>query len=112
MSLVLGWFYVVLAAGLHECGHALACLLCGLKVKRFGVSRKGLYTVREASSSRRINGWIAAAGPLVNLLSIALWPLAPKYASINLMLGVMVLMPLRDSDGSKLMAIFATAKRA
>jgi membrane-associated protease RseP (regulator of RpoE activity) len=106
MSLALGWLYVVLAAGLHECGHALACLLCGLKVKRFGVSRKGFYTVREASASPPINGCIAAAGPLVNLLSVALWPMAPGFAAISLMLGVVVLMPVKNSDGSKLMAIW------
>jgi hypothetical protein len=106
MSLLLGWLYIVLAAGLHECGHALACLLCGLKVKRFGVSRKGFYTVREASASPRINGWIAAAGPLVNLLSVSLWPVAPRFAAISLMLGVIVLMPLKNSDGSRLVAIW------
>jgi len=106
MSLVLGWLYIVLAAALHECGHALACLLCGVKVKQFGVSRKGFYTVREASASPRINGCIAAAGPLVNLLSVALWPMAPTFAATSLMLGVIVLMPLKNSDGSKLMAIW------
>ena len=34
MSPILRWLYLVLAAGLHECGDALPCRLCGLKVKR------------------------------------------------------------------------------
>lgn len=109
MALILSWIYLILAAVLHEFGHALVCLLFGLKVKRIGVSRRGFYTLREASADPRINAWVAAAGPMANLLSAVLWPIAPKFAQISLMLGLMMLMPLKNWDGAKLMALWRAA---
>ena len=32
---------------LHEGGHIAAALLCGVKIKKVGLSWTGLYTVRE-----------------------------------------------------------------
>ena len=31
----------------HECGHIAMAMLCGVKVKKIGISRMGFYTVRE-----------------------------------------------------------------
>jgi Zn-dependent protease len=109
MALIPSLLYTIFAAVLHEFGHALVCLLFGLKVKRIGVSRKGFYTVREASADPRINAWIAAAGPMVNLLSAALWPIAPNFAQVSLILGICVLMPVKNSDGTKLLELWRVA---
>ncbi len=109
MAVIVTWLYIIFAAVLHEFGHALVCLLFGLKVKRIGLSRKGFYTAREASANPRINAWIAAAGPMANLVSAALWPIAPKFAQVSLMLGLIMLMPAKDSDGAKLIASWRAA---
>lgn len=90
---------------LHECGHIVTAKVCGVKVKKVGVSRLGLYTVREPGPPR-LNLIVSLAGPLANLLlAVVLWPVLPSFAQVNLIAGLFNLVPLQNSDGDRVMRI-------
>lgn len=90
---------------LHECGHLAVALLCGVNVKKVGLSRRGLYTVREPGS-KWINIAVSAAGPAVNLLlAISLWSALPQFAEVNLVACLYNLLPIPNSDGTRIMAL-------
>jgi len=90
---------------LHESGHLSAALLCGVRVKKVGLCKTGLYTVREAGP-RWANLFISFAGPMVNLaLAIALKTALPVFAWVNLIAFAYNLMPIRNSDGSRILAL-------
>jgi stage IV sporulation protein FB len=90
---------------LHECGHLAAALLFGVKVKKVGISRTGLYTVREAGP-RLANLCISFSGPLVNLLLAAAFQATwPRFAQVNLIVGVFNLLPFPHSDGARILAL-------
>lgn len=85
---------------LHEAGHVVASVSQGLRVKRIGVSLKGVYVVRQAGTPLQ-NAIVAFAGPLVNLILAAI--LSGDAALANLILAVMNLAPLPGSDGRKIL---------
>jgi Zn-dependent protease len=86
---------------LHELSHVATARLQGLKVKRFGVTWKGPYIVREAGTWRQ-NLRVCLAGPLVNLLVAAVcWRSAMTFAVCNLVLGGFNLLPIPGSDGHR-----------
>ena len=90
---------------LHECGHVLAALLCGVKVKRVGLCRRGLYTVREPGS-KWANVAVSAAGPLVNLiLAVMLWDSMRVFAEVNVIACLYNLLPIPNSDGTRILAL-------
>jgi len=90
---------------LHELGHIAVALLCGVKVKKVGLSRVGLYTVREAGP-RWANLGISLAGPLFNLLlAVALRDLLPTFAFVNLIAFLFNLLPIPHSDGRRIVAL-------
>jgi len=92
---------------LHECAHIVMALLCGVRIKRVGLSRTGLYTVREAGP-KWANVSISLAGPLFNLLlAVSLRELAPTFAWVNLIACVYNLLPIPNSDGRRVLAIVA-----
>jgi len=92
---------------LHECGHIAAALLCGVRVKKVGLSRTGLYTVRE-SGPRWVNVGISLAGPLFNLLlAILLRDVLPRFAWVNLIACIYNLIPIAHSDGQRILALLA-----
>jgi Zn-dependent protease len=94
---------------LHECGHIGAALICGVKVKKVGLSRRGLYTMREAGP-KWSNIAVSAAGPLVNLLlAIALWNTLTLFAEVNLVACIYNLLPIPNSDGTRILALLNTA---
>lgn len=109
---VLSSFATILCSGLgamvlHEAGHvAYACAL-GVKVKRIGVRLKGVYIVREPGSQYE-NLMISLAGPLTNVALLFLWHLNPTFGLANLSFAVCNLMPLRGSDGSRVLEILNT----
>lgn len=89
----------------HESGHIAVAHVCGVKVKKVGLSRIGLYTIREAGPNWA-NLCISASGPLVNLLlAIALRDVLPTFAWVNLVAFIFNLLPIRNSDGTRIMAI-------
>ena len=92
---------------LHESGHVAIALACGVKVKRVGLSRAGLFTVREPGP-RWANLCISAAGPLLNLLLyFVLREAAPLFAWVNLIACIYNLAPIPNSDGRRLVALIA-----
>ncbi len=95
----------IFAVVLHECGHLLMAFSCGLKVKKVGVSRLGVYVTREAGP-KAANISILLAGPLLNLLLAAAFSSVwPTFALMNLINGVLNLFPFPHSDGSQVRAI-------
>ncbi len=92
---------------LHECGHIGTALLCGVKVKKVGLSRVGLYTVREAGP-RWANVMISMAGPATNLLlALMLRDVLPTFAWVNLIACLYNLLPIPQSDGKRIFALLA-----
>ncbi len=106
-------FAILLAAGLHEGGHWVAAWGCGTVV---GVMKLDLFGARMklyGLMSYRREAWIAAAGPLVNLLSAAMvYPLWQRtassgfaslffYASVGL--AAVNLLPVRSLDGGRML---------
>ncbi len=90
---------------LHECGHIAAARLCGVKVKKVGISWIGLFVVRE-SGPRWANLLISFSGPLANLLlASALWSAMPGFAQVNLFIGIGSLIPFPKSDGKRILAL-------
>ena len=109
MTILLTMLYAMLlgipAMLLHECGHIALARLCGVKVKKVGLSKTGLYTVREPGP-RWANLVISAAGPLVNLLlAIALKSVLPSFAWVNLIAFGYNLLPIPNSDGSRILGL-------
>ena len=90
---------------LHECGHLAAARLCGVKVKKVGISWIGLFVLRE-SGPRWANLVISFSGPFVNLLlASALWSIMPSFAQVNLFIGVGSLIPVPKSDGKRILTL-------
>src|ERR1700754_2155397 len=97
---------------LHECGHVAVALLCGVKVKKVGLCSRGLYTVREAGP-KWINVAVSLAGPIVNLvLALALWNTLPTFAEVNLIAFAYNLLPIPNSDGTRIRALLNNSSRA
>jgi Zn-dependent protease len=95
---------------LHETGHIITAVLCGVKVKKVGLSRTGLYTVREAGP-RWANLCISLAGPFANLLlALTLRNVLPAFALVNLIACVYNLLPIPNSDGKRILALLQPAK--
>lgn len=96
----------VLAMLLHECGHIIAALLLGVRVKSVGIRwNKGLYTVRERGSSHQ-NLLIALAGPFVNLLLVATEPWLPIFSMANFCYALANMLPIEGSDGFRVAAMW------
>ena len=94
----------------HESGHIVTALLCGVKVKKVGLSRTGLYTVREAGP-KWANLCISLAGPLANLLlAVALRNVLPIFALVNLIACLYNLLPIPNSDGKRIVALLHTSR--
>jgi Zn-dependent protease len=113
MNILAHMAYVVLlgipAMALHEGGHVLTALLCGIRVKRVGLCSKGLYTVREPGP-RWLNVAVSAAGPLVNLvLAVALWNDMPTFAMVNVVACLYNLLPIANSDGTRILGLLKPA---
>lgn len=97
------------AMAVHEGGHIAAAYLCGVKVKKVGISWIGPFVLRE-SGPRWANLLISFSGPLVNLLlASALWSTNPSFAQINLFVGVGSLIPLPKSDGKRILTLVRSA---
>ena len=84
----------------HEAGHIAAAWFFHVRVKGLGISWLGPYTRRE-----RTRGWrevlICLAGPAVNLaLAMLAWNRWRMFAEWNLVLGVVNLLPISNSDGT------------
>lgn len=96
---------------LHEAGHVAMAFAWGVKVKRVGISMKGLYIVREKGEPFS-NAAIALAGPMVNLLLALIFETAaPEFSLINSALGICNLLPFPGSDGRRAIAVLLVMHR-
>jgi Zn-dependent protease len=85
-------------------------LLCGVKVKKVGLSKTGLYTVREPGP-RWSNLCVSLAGPLTNLiLAVSLRDIFPFFAWVNVIACGYNLLPIPNSDGSRVLALLSHGK--
>lgn len=97
---------------LHECGHIAMAVVCRVKVKKVGFSRRGLYTIREAGP-KWANFLVSLAGPLFNLfLAFALWDSMRMFAEINVVACLYNLLPIPHSDGTRILALLANTNAA
>ena len=106
MEILLSTLYVMAlgipAMLLHECGHIVMARLCGVKVKKVGLSLTGLYTVREAGP-KWANVAVSLAGPMLNLLlALALRNVFPTFAWVNVIACAYNLLPIPNSDGRRI----------
>ena len=102
-------FFALLAMVLHELGHLVTARVLGVKVHRVGICWKGIYTVREAGAPEQ-NIRISMAGPLVNVLLMALWPVSPLFAFANLLCAASNLLPLPGTDGYRILNLLQTIR--
>lgn len=95
----------IAATALHEMGHVAAALALKVKVHRVGISRKGPY-IRRACGTPTQNLAITLAGPGMNLwLAFMFHRVSPNFALCNLLIGVINLLPIPASDGSRVLQL-------
>ena len=102
---------ILIAMVVHEAGHVVTARSLGVRVKRCGISWRGFYLVRESGTPLQ-NAVISSAGPLANLISIGSIFLLPylgrpviTFALMSLLLGITNLLPLRNSDGHRILVL-------
>jgi hypothetical protein len=89
----------LVAMTLHEAGHAAAAHILGIKIKRFGVSWKGVFIVRERGSAAK-SLFVSLAGPMTNLILMLLfWTWLPAFGMANFFFCFCNLAPIEGSDG-------------
>lgn len=97
----------LLAAAVHEGGHALAVKLCGGRVAALRLTALGgvmRYTLAKPGALREVA--IAAAGPAAGLLAAcgAAKGGLVLFAGANLLLSAINLLPVRPLDGGQIAA--------
>lgn len=92
------FFAWTLAVIVHECGHLVACRLCGIgkyeiRIHPYGmrISTEGLPILQQLITS--------LAGPITGLVVLCFARWCPVIAIFSLALSVFNLLPLADSDG-------------
>jgi Zn-dependent protease len=114
-GMVLGYL-IAASLVLHELGHIAASLLLRVPVSEFGLCLGGAYNRRAYAGRRRDEAIISAAGPLMNLClvlpSLILPVIGKQLGLCNMMLCVVNLLPLRSSDGSRILNAIWGANRA
>ena len=105
----------IAASAMHEAGHFLA--LMAFRVKPAGLTL-GMFGIRvEQDAARplcyRQNVVVSLAGPMVNLLSFALYALCTGFsemACVHLVLAVFNLLPMEPLDGGQALLAFLSMK--
>jgi Zn-dependent protease len=101
---------------LHEVGHVLMAQSLGVRVNAIGICLKGAYIRRPQSAKPGVELAIAAAGPFANLL-LFFWlrdgnSLMRWVAMLNLVLAISNLVPIRYSDGRRIVESWKAIRRA
>jgi Zn-dependent protease len=87
---------------IHESGHLLAALMVGSRIKQVGMSKLGPFVRRESARTPLRNAIVALAGPGINILTWAVFLVFRlPHAWIALVLGLLNLLPLPNSDSMK-----------
>jgi Zn-dependent protease len=114
-GMVLGYL-VAASLVLHELGHIVASMLLRVPVSEFGLCLGGAYNRRSYAVRRRDEAIISAAGPLINLClvlpSLILPVIGKQLGLCNLMLCVVNLLPIKSSDGSRILDAIWGSSRA
>jgi len=97
----------VLIVALHEVGHLVSAWVLGVRVKKIGISWKGIYIRREAGPLGR-NLFITLSGPMTNLICADLWHWFPSFGLFSLVLALTNLVPICGSDGDRALTYIAT----
>jgi len=91
----------------HEFSHLVVATILGTEVSAFGFCWKGAYIRRDKAPNPICELLISAAGPLGNVLiaafALRLGGLGTWLADINLILALMNLLPVRGSDGRRIL---------
>lgn len=95
---------VYLFAALHEGAHMLTARLCGIGIEEIEILPFGLCGKLQGETVRncRHDILIAAAGPTVNLLLLVLLHQYPLWATANLVMLLLNLMPALPLDGGRI----------
>ena len=93
---------------LHEMAHAAAALALKVKIHQIGMNRKGPY-ISRASGTTKQNLAITLAGPGINLwIALLFYRMSPNFALCSLVIGVVNLLPVPASDGSRALNLIRT----
>ena len=107
MQLQEALLFGIAAMVLHEAGHVVTALALNVKVHKVGLHWKGPY-IRRSSGTAAQNFVITLAGPGMNLwLALLFYRVSPHFALCNLVIGVVNLMPIPASDGSRALQLIS-----
>lgn len=85
-------------------------LAFGLKIKQIGLTWMGPYVRRESGAPIQ-NALIALAGPVASILTALAFSSVPEFARLNLICGVVNLVPLPHFDGANFLRAARAALR-
>lgn len=91
---------VLLAAGVlvHETAHAATARAYGLRCRL--ILKRTVIAVAVEQPSRRQSMFIALAGPIASVaFGTALLQISPAAAAVNILLGLVSLVPVKPQDG-------------
>lgn len=98
--------YCFLAALLHELGHVLMMLLCGVRVRAVRLRLFDVLIEADDAPGVRADVLITLGGVTVNFLFAALLcPVDLRYGLPHLMLGIFNLLPVLSLDGGHLLEL-------
>ncbi len=114
-------FLTLLSSLIHECGHLFAMILSGNKPEKVVFELGGINIINRSKTCLSFNKEIiiAFSGPLVNLVSTLLCCFVYDYvknekiltfASVNLILMVFNLLPIKSLDGGRILYYFLSKK--
>ena len=99
--------FCFLAAVLHELGHVVMMLLCGVHLKEIRLRLFDVLIQADELPSVMADVLITMGGVAVNFLfAVLLYPVGMKFALPHLALGVFNLLPVMSLDGGHLLEIF------
>ena len=98
--------FCFLAAILHELGHLLMMLLCGVRVRAIRLRLFDVLIQSDEAPTVKADVLITLGGVVANFLfALLLYPVGMKYALPHFALGVFNLLPVMSLDGGHLLAI-------
>lgn len=92
----------ICACIIHECGHILSTVLCGIKINKIIFWTGGVKIQTDSRlTSLSSDIFILLSGPFFNLISAGFYYLSGCYSpfSVHLVLGLFNLLPFSNLDG-------------